>query len=787
MPPRKTGAVEGDPEKATPTVAKASNPFDDPEKATATKARASNPLKGPRRSRADDAEPDDEDTNRGMPDEGEDPERENKTAARAPPPKPRNSVRRNSAIEVSQSLQDELQADYQTGQNYQVAEGDESEGDGVSALSLEGDGLEPMDPEMLPRTKQLPLDAEAAEEADREPAADDENATRAGPPIQLEVTAGPDAGQKRRFKGVRMVIGRTPGVDFQLSDQSVSRRHIELVHGGQGTVLRDLGSGNGTKVNGNKVVEKLLEHGDEIAIGKTRIRYVDEMAAFKKAREEAERKEAEEKAAAEAEAQAENAAEAAEGEAADGEGADAGEEGGEAAAGEAEGGDSPDAEAAEQGEAEENEGGGSQAARRPVRTGRGRGEAVPDRKAPPPLRMLLIGGAVLVALVILVGIFTRAPQPKLEDLNRAKAETKLQEARAAVRENRYEDAVAAAEEAEHLSPGIDKSKIGAGARAEIEVQQGLDSLRELLKQNKFEDVRAQLAKLPHGSGRLDDQFKQLDLDISAAEVRYKKDQISSFLAAGEPEAAKRVLETLPVPDQAEPAQKISEFETQLEEMKKQDEVAARRNAAAAAAARKQRREEEMLVAFSVVERKFAGAEWDRAASECNRVVQEYAGDKEIVARAQMLLRTIPNFGRNFDEGIRKYKQGQLAQAAKPLREAYRLYGQMNLRQNPYGGELEQDLAQSALIAGREALYRNDLVTAFYNFRDVVRLDPTEAKGREGLDEVNAKAESLFTDAYTNRALDPRDALRKFKVVVEVTPVGSATHEKAKNQILSMPQ
>lgn len=119
--------------------------------------------------------------------------------------------------------------------------------------------------------------------------------TRAGPPIKLEIVGGPDAGKKKRFKGVRMTVGRMAGVDLLLSDQSVSRKHIELIHSDTGTLLRDLGSGNGTKLNGKKIAaDTVLSHGDEIQIGKTKLRFVDELAAFKKAREDAEKKEQEE-------------------------------------------------------------------------------------------------------------------------------------------------------------------------------------------------------------------------------------------------------------------------------------------------------------------------------------------------------------------------------------------------------------------------------------------------------------------------------------------------------------
>jgi pSer/pThr/pTyr-binding forkhead associated (FHA) protein len=61
-----------------------------------------------------------------------------------------------------------------------------------------------------------------------------------------------------------------------LADTNVSRRHAEVrraTDGGGGHVVSDLGSTNGTKVNGVGVRSHRLQHGDEITVGSTRLRY----------------------------------------------------------------------------------------------------------------------------------------------------------------------------------------------------------------------------------------------------------------------------------------------------------------------------------------------------------------------------------------------------------------------------------------------------------------------------------------------------------------------------------
>lgn len=68
--------------------------------------------------------------------------------------------------------------------------------------------------------------------------------------------------------GPAVRIGREPGSDLRLSDVSVSRRHAELRLGPEGWVLYDLGSTNGTLVNGHRVTGGVrVKPGDQVAFG----------------------------------------------------------------------------------------------------------------------------------------------------------------------------------------------------------------------------------------------------------------------------------------------------------------------------------------------------------------------------------------------------------------------------------------------------------------------------------------------------------------------------------------
>ena len=70
-----------------------------------------------------------------------------------------------------------------------------------------------------------------------------------------------------------VIIGRAPECDIELADATVSRRHAEVVRDGDAWFIRDLGSSNGTKVNGAGVVDQILNDGDDIRLGAVTLRF----------------------------------------------------------------------------------------------------------------------------------------------------------------------------------------------------------------------------------------------------------------------------------------------------------------------------------------------------------------------------------------------------------------------------------------------------------------------------------------------------------------------------------
>ena len=70
-----------------------------------------------------------------------------------------------------------------------------------------------------------------------------------------------------------ITIGRHPDSNLVLADANVSRNHAEIRPQGDKYVVVDLGSTNGSRVNGVRVDTQVLEDGDELTFGNTRMRF----------------------------------------------------------------------------------------------------------------------------------------------------------------------------------------------------------------------------------------------------------------------------------------------------------------------------------------------------------------------------------------------------------------------------------------------------------------------------------------------------------------------------------
>ncbi len=89
----------------------------------------------------------------------------------------------------------------------------------------------------------------------------------------LVVARGPEEGAVFSLEQSCTVLGRHRDCDIVLGDVTVSRYHTEIRREGDGFVIQDAGSLNGTYLNRHVVDRAVLTEGDEIWVGKVRFTF----------------------------------------------------------------------------------------------------------------------------------------------------------------------------------------------------------------------------------------------------------------------------------------------------------------------------------------------------------------------------------------------------------------------------------------------------------------------------------------------------------------------------------
>jgi len=105
---------------------------------------------------------------------------------------------------------------------------------------------------------------------------------------QLVVMDGPGRGDKITLNKNLIKVGKRDTNDMVIKDKAVSRNHLEVEYTSDSFLLRDLGSTNGTFLNGNKVKEAYLAPGDLIKLGNTTMEFsaYDEKVAIEPSEKE---------------------------------------------------------------------------------------------------------------------------------------------------------------------------------------------------------------------------------------------------------------------------------------------------------------------------------------------------------------------------------------------------------------------------------------------------------------------------------------------------------------------
>ena len=89
---------------------------------------------------------------------------------------------------------------------------------------------------------------------------------------RLELVRGPEVGKSWELTQPEIRVGKGTDNEITIVDATVSRNHFSLIHTPEGFLIRDLGSTNGTFLEGARVVEAYVHPGMEIRAGEIVLR-----------------------------------------------------------------------------------------------------------------------------------------------------------------------------------------------------------------------------------------------------------------------------------------------------------------------------------------------------------------------------------------------------------------------------------------------------------------------------------------------------------------------------------
>jgi tetratricopeptide (TPR) repeat protein len=549
---------------------------------------------------------------------------------------------------------------------------------------------------------------------------------------KLVVSGGPRAGDEFALEDGEYVVGRANDNPICIPDTSVSRKHILIRRLGGGWEVSDLGSGNGTLLNGEPLTDAMpLSHGNTLTLGDTEITFNDAsnatmMMAAPPARPT--------------------------------------RGGGRAAPA-----PSP---AAEAGEGEEGEGGELAAPRRPpprpegrVRTSRGRAAAAPvDPNAQKrKKRLLLLTAAVFVMLVGLLAIMKVKQQQEAEALrqkalaaqqHRAEIDALFQDAKNLIRDNKWADAKAKLLELQEVEPSHGQlPDYLARVEKEIPNQEALDAAKGALEKDQLAAASSALNKVSKDTV-LFEQVRSLHTALTTKADKRVRDA-QAMLENKQLDQAKAVTDDVlgAVPEHRD-AKVIKE---QVER------AIAIRDAPPPPPRPKETLKpwDEAASLFRDGDQKGAldiATDCAKKASQCKALVAQMKDFDNLYKRledldAKGLARLL-----DLDKRITNGKGSKMARNAG-TRAANIFFKQ----------------ASSSKAAGQYG-------RAMENAQRALQADPSHLGANNIVNELRAKAKDLYMQAYALKDANPEDAVPMFRDVMTMSTPDDETYQKAKGWV-----
>ena len=548
---------------------------------------------------------------------------------------------------------------------------------------------------------------------------------------KLVCSAGPCAGNEFALEEGEYVIGRANDNPICIPDTSVSRKHVLIRRVGGGWEVSDLGSGNGTLLNGEPLTSEMpLAHGDTLTLGDTELTFNDNSNATMMMPMPSAPPPRPGRGSTRSSAPA------------------AGEAGGE-------------------------EGGAlAGVPRRPpprpdtrVRSTRGRAAATPADPAAQKRkkRLLVLTAAVFVMLVGLLAVMkvqqqreaeVEARNAQLAQERREAMDALFQEAKNLIRDGKWADAKAKLLELQELEPNyVQLPDYLARVEKEIPNQEALDAAKAALDKDQLGPAAAALAKVSKDT-QLFETVRQLRMSLKDKADKRVRDALALFEQKQLDQAKAITDDVLAADPEHRDAKVVNE---------QAERAIAIRDAPPPPPTVKE-----------------APKPWDQAVDrfrdgDLNGAVAMANACSAKSPQCKTLMAQMADFGTLYKklEDLDAKGLARLLDLDKKITK-----GQGSKLSRNAGTRAANIFFKSASAAKASGQYGR----AMENAQRALQADPTHTGANNIVTELRAKAKELYLYAYSLKDTNPEDAVPKFREVMAMTPAEDETHQKAKGWV-----
>ncbi|MEW5743436.1 MAG: FHA domain-containing protein [Myxococcota bacterium] len=550
-------------------------------------------------------------------------------------------------------------------------------------------------------------------------------AARRAPQAKLVCEAGPSSGQEFTLEGDEVVIGRAADNPVSIPDTSVSRKHALVRKTGDGWAVSDLGSGNGTLLNGEAVSDETpLSNGDVIRLGDSELRF--------------------------------DAGEAS----ADGAPDDTGDDSAEAGA--APSRRPPVRTARTGGSIERSTGRG-----RPVRTSRMQEDPEAARQKKRKI-FIAIGGGLVVVLALLVGWkaidnkrkAAQAIALKQQREHEAEMAAMFKEAKDLVRQGNWADAKAKLVEMTEVDPEYEAKQVANYleiAEREIPAQKSLETAREAIK-----------------AGEVGKAFKALsEVKTTTQEnaVRTLKNQLDDKIAEKLTEA--RAL--LPFANELAKMEQLKAISEDIlvvrpedrdaKELQKQADTAIYRIKNPTIAPPPPDRP------WVEVQQRFKNGDATGALSLAQACANKHAPCRQLESQIK-----------EFDAKSKKLESLNENELISLYALDKKIAGGES---SDLSKQIRTQLVSKLFVKASQAKTTGNWSRAIELARKVLEADPGHVGAQSLVNEARTQAKDVYLRGYQLKETNPDEAIRLFKDVMNMTPPDDEYHQKAKTRVLEL--